>query len=600
MPAFLNLAAYKFTRLAELRPLRERLVARCREGRLKGTILLSPEGINCFVAGEPAATGELLAELRAIPGLGDLQPKISESDAQPFSRMLVRIKREIIAFGVEGIDPAARPAPKVAPRALKAWLDEGRPVTLLDTRNDYEVRLGTFRGARALGIDHFRDFPAAAKRLPGALKDQPVVMFCTGGIRCEKAGPFLEREGFRNVFQLEGGILKYFEECGGAHYDGECFVFDRRVGVDPALRETASALCFRCQSPLTPEEQRDPRYEVHVSCPHCHRSPAEKRAGKIASRHEAIRRATSPLPGSAPRDNFRPIQVPPGFDGASLLETLTGIFRHVPAAEWRARGEAGRLLDERRHPLAADHRVRGGERYLLLEPRQVEPDVAVDIAILHEDEAILVLQKPAPLPMHPAGRYHRNTLQSILNAVYAPQNPRPAHRLDANTTGVLVCARTRHFAARLQPQFEAGTVEKVYLARIQGSPAGDAFICDAAIGDEPHLAGARKIDLAAGRPARTAFAVLGRFPDGTALVEARPLTGRTNQIRLHLQHLGWPVAGDRTYLPGGRPGPSQTLRPGEPPLCLHARRLAFDHPVTGERLAFEASAPPWAELPNTR
>ena len=185
--------------------------------------------------------------------------------------MLVKIKKEIIAFGVEGIDPSRQSTPSIAPKELKHWLDEGRPVTLLDTRNDYEVKLGTFHGARPAGIDHFRNFPDAVRKLPSAMKDEPIVMFCTGGIRCEKAGPFMQKEGFQNVFQLEGGILKYFEECGGDHWDGECFVFDRRVGLDPKLNETGSVLCFACQMPLTLEDQADPRYVPDVSCPHCFR-----------------------------------------------------------------------------------------------------------------------------------------------------------------------------------------------------------------------------------------------------------------------------------------------------------------------------------------
>jgi UPF0176 protein len=269
MPAFLNISVYKFAPLEGLPALRERLLALCTGGALKGTILLSPEGINLFVAGTRPSVAALLAALRAVPGLEDLAPKESESAEQPFNRMLVKIKKEIIAFGVAGIDPARRPTAKLPARTLKQWLDEGRPVTLLDTRNDYEVRMGSFRGARPAGIDHFRDFPEAVKRLPETLKTQPIVMFCTGGIRCEKAGPYLEQAGFLDVHQLDGGILKYFEECGGAHYEGECFVFDRRVGVDPALRETKSVMCFACQMPLTEAEQRDPQYVPDKSCPHC-------------------------------------------------------------------------------------------------------------------------------------------------------------------------------------------------------------------------------------------------------------------------------------------------------------------------------------------
>jgi predicted sulfurtransferase len=132
------------------------------------------------------------------------------------------------------------------------------------------VKLGTFKGATTLPIRHFRKFPEIIARLPEEMKTKPVVSFCTGGIRCEKAAPYLEMAGFREVLQLEGGILKYFEECGGAHYEGECFVFDQRVGVDPALQETGSQLCFACQEPLRPEELLDPRYVYEVSCPYCY------------------------------------------------------------------------------------------------------------------------------------------------------------------------------------------------------------------------------------------------------------------------------------------------------------------------------------------
>lgn len=270
----LNIAAYKFAELQGLQELREQLKSHCREAALKGSILLSPEGINLFIAGETASVESLLSLLRSIPGLEGLGEKRSFSEEQPFNRMLVKIKQEIIAFGVEGINPARHTSPRISAKELKQWIDEGREFTLLDTRNTYEVKLGTFDGATTLPIRHFRKFPEAVRNLPEALKERPVVSFCTGGIRCEKAAPFLETEGFRHVLQLEGGILKYFEECGGAHWKGECFVFDKRVGVDPALQETGSQLCFACQEPLTVEELQDPRYEYEVSCPHCFGEPA--------------------------------------------------------------------------------------------------------------------------------------------------------------------------------------------------------------------------------------------------------------------------------------------------------------------------------------
>ena len=236
-----NIAAYKFAPLDELAQRREVLRELTRRLGLKGTILLSPEGINFFLAGARSAVDEFVAVLQTDPQIGPLEIKESYTERQPFGRMLVKIKREIIAFGVEGIDPARRTSPKLPARQLKQWLDEGRPVTLLDVRNDYEIALGTFANAEPIGVDHFRDFPQAVDGLPDDRKEETVVMFCTGGIRCEKAGPYMERAGFKSVFQLEGGILKYFEECGSAHYTGECFVFDDRVAVDGALQPTDAA-----------------------------------------------------------------------------------------------------------------------------------------------------------------------------------------------------------------------------------------------------------------------------------------------------------------------------------------------------------------------
>jgi UPF0176 protein len=253
------------------------------------------------------------------------------------------------------------------------------------------------------------------------------------------------------------------------------------------------------------------------------------------------------------------------------------------------------LSDEKRERVAWNQIVRAGERYLHVLPQTREPEVSTDIRILHEDEAIIVLNKPAPLPMHPCGRFNRNTLQNILHNVYAPQSPRPAHRLDANTTGLVVMSRTRHFAGQLQPQFARGEVEKVYLVRVQGSPAWDQYTCELPISDAPGETGTREVDAANGLESRTEFAVRQRFEDGTTLLEARPLTGRTNQIRVHLWELGFPVCGDAVYLPNRQRGDTQTLSLKAEPLCLHAWRLAFTHPLTKERVTFETELPVWSE-----
>ena len=593
MHPIVNIAAYRFLPLSDLRPLRARLQRQCKDWDLKGTILLSPEGINLFVAGTRENIEQLLAELRSLPGLETLEVKVSETDHQPFRRMLVRIKKEIIAFGVDGIDPARRTSPKLAPRELKRWLDEGRPITLLDTRNDYEVKLGTFRNALPIGIDHFREFPDAVGKLAPELKQQPIVMFCTGGIRCEKAGPFMEREGFENVFQLDGGILKYFEECGGEHYDGECFVFDGRVGVDASLQETDSSQCFNCQSPLTKADQQHEHYVAGQSCPYCFKTEAEQMAARIARRHEQIRQLARSLPGRQPEDRFKPVNVPAQCDGKTLLEALCRVAPHLPAEAWQQRCDEGRVLNEAGQPALASQTVRAGERYRHRLSSVIEPDVNMHVEILHEDEALIVLNKPAPLPVHAGGRFHLNTLQHVLDSVYYPQKPRHSHRLDANTTGVLVVTRTRHFAGLVQPQFASGEVEKIYLARVQGHPASDEFICDAPISENPGELGSRIVDPTSGLEARTEFRVLERFADGTSLLEARPLTGRTNQIRVHLWHLGFPVCGDPAYRPGGMLGDSQTLAITAPPLCLHASRITLRHPVTRERVQFTAPMPDW-------
>lgn len=595
MPAVTNIAAYKFAVLGELKPLREELTAFCRRRVLKGTILLSTEGINLFVAGSAESVDALLARLRDVPGLEDLTPKFSESTHQPFTRMLVRIKKEIIAFGVEGIEPARRTSPKLAPTELKRWLDEGRPVTLLDTRNDYEVKLGTFRGAHVLDIDHFREFPKAVAELSEAMKREPIVMFCTGGIRCEKAGPFMEREGFENVFQLDGGILKYFEDCGGAHYDGECFVFDQRVGVDPALRESESTQCYVCQTPLTPMDQRDARYIAGRSCPYCHRPPIEELGAVLARRQEMLLQISNPLPGSAPYENRRPVRIPKNFDGRKLIEFLTTAFPHLAVEVWQDRCDAGRFLNADETAAHTEQTVRAGERYLHLTPGEIEPPVNPAITLMYEDEAIVVLDKAAPLPVHPSGRFNHNTLVGFLNAIYAPERPRPAHRLDANTTGVMVCARTRHYARLLQPQFEAGEVEKRYLARVIGHPAENASVCNAPISAGPGPHGTREPDASEdGLPAETRFHVLRRDSDGTALLDVRPLTGRTNQIRVHLWSLGLPIVGDPAYLPNAELGAAMTLLPHDPPMCLHAAEIKFRHPASGDAITFEAPAPAWA------
>lgn len=594
-PVIFNISGYLFANLDNLKHWREHLLAACKSHHLKGTILLSTEGINLFLAGAREDIDALIAVVRSIPGLEKFQAKFSESDHQPFNRMLVRIKKEIIAFGVEAVNPANYTSRHLPAATLKQWLDEGRPITLLDTRNDYEVKLGTFRNAVTIQVDTFREFPAAVARLPEDLKKQPIVTFCTGGIRCEKAAPYMEMQGFENIFQLDGGILKYFEEVGGAHYDGECFVFDHRVGLDPSLRETNSTICFHCQAPLEDEEQQDPRYVEGISCPYCFKSDEEKMGEVLAKRHEALRLVVNPMPGSVPCENIRPLFVKQDFDGWTLEALLLKLFPQISAEEWQQRLAAGRFTHQHGQVVDGSQIVRAGERYEQRMSLSAEPEVNGDIRFLYEDTQLIVVKKPAPLPMHPCGRFHRNTLQHIINQVIHPA-PRPLHRLDANTAGLVLYARSSPLCAKMQQQFLRGTLEKTYLVRVQGSPTWDEHRCELPLSDEPGIAGSRSVVESDGLPCRTDFRVIHRYDDDSTLLEASLFTGRTNQIRVHLWHLGHPVCGDRTYVPKHQIAATQTLDPDTAPMCLHAWKISCDHPLTGQRLHFTDDRPAWAAV----
>jgi UPF0176 protein len=271
---YLNVSAYKFVELGSLESLRADLRERCVAAGLKGTVLLSPEGINLFLAGVEAGLRGVLAWLAADARFADLPVKESWSAEQPFNRMLVKIKREIITMKKPQIRPMQERAPHVDAATLKRWLDAGhddtgREIALLDTRNAFEVEVGGFTEAIDPKITAFSEFPEKVAQLAPQLEGKTVVTFCTGGIRCEKAVLYMQGQGFENVYQLDGGILRYFEEVGGAHYSGNCFVFDRRVALTPELEESGYAECFNCRAVVSPMQRRSKHYVVGVSCPAC-------------------------------------------------------------------------------------------------------------------------------------------------------------------------------------------------------------------------------------------------------------------------------------------------------------------------------------------
>ena len=236
-----NIAAYHFVTVNDPDALAARLGARAESGGLGGTILVAPEGINLFLAGETAAIGDFVDTLRHDARFAEMVVKASVSTDVPFSRLKVKVKPEIISFRQSDAAPEGGRAPTVSPTALARWIgqgadDNGRRLILLDTRNREEVEYGTFADAMLLPIDNFTELPDAVLARREAFADATVVSFCTGGIRCEKAALWMRQDGMDNVMQLEGGILRYFEQVGGQGYQGRCFVFDERLALDPALQ----------------------------------------------------------------------------------------------------------------------------------------------------------------------------------------------------------------------------------------------------------------------------------------------------------------------------------------------------------------------------
>jgi len=272
--SYVNIAAYKFVTFDNTEEMRPQYQALCKELELKGTILLTPEGINMFLSGRRACIDRFLAWLRSDARFTDIEVKESLSEEQSHKRMLVKIKKEIITMRMPLIKPELGRAPAVAPATLKRWLDQGhddagKPVVMVDTRNAFEVDVGTFNNTIDYRIDKFTEFPEVIAAHKDELADKTVVTFCTGGIRCEKAAIHMQNIGYQNVYQLEGGILKYFEDVGGAHYTGDCFVFDYRTALNPKLEPTVTVQCFACRAVVTPREQLSPQYVYEVSCPHC-------------------------------------------------------------------------------------------------------------------------------------------------------------------------------------------------------------------------------------------------------------------------------------------------------------------------------------------
>lgn len=274
---FLVAALYHFVSVPRFSELRAPLQALCEDNGVRGTLLLAHEGINGTVAGPPAGIRTVLSFLRSQPEFAGLEHKESQASDMPFLRMKVRLKKEIVTMGVEDIDPTRSVGTYVAPEDWNALISDPDTI-LVDTRNDYETAIGMFKGAVDPNTKTFREFPDWVRNNTGLHNKPKIAMYCTGGIRCEKATAFMKEQGFDEVYHLKGGILKYLEEVPAEEslWEGACFVFDERVSVMHGLEEGEHKLCRACRHPLTAEEVTSPLYEAGVSCPHCHGERSEE------------------------------------------------------------------------------------------------------------------------------------------------------------------------------------------------------------------------------------------------------------------------------------------------------------------------------------
>ncbi len=263
-------ALYKFVHLEDFEALQPNFLQFCLDHGIKGTILLAEEGINGTVAGSREAIDALLAFLQSDPRLADLEHKESFADEEPFLRTKVKLKKEIVTLGQPGVSPIHGAGTRVEPEDWNAIISDP-DVVLIDTRNTYEVEIGTFRNALSPDTTNFREFPAYVQQHLDPNKHKKVAMFCTGGIRCEKASAYMLDQGFDEVYQLNGGILKYLEQVDkdDSLWEGECFVFDSRVSVDHDLEEGNYEQCFACRHPISDEDMQSEHYQKGVSCPHC-------------------------------------------------------------------------------------------------------------------------------------------------------------------------------------------------------------------------------------------------------------------------------------------------------------------------------------------
>lgn len=288
-------ALYQFALFEDCQALRLELLATCRAHAIKGTLILAREGINGTIAGSDTGIAAVMAHIRSLPGCAEIEVKFSRAASMPFHRLKIRLKQEIVTMGQPDIDPRLKVGRYIRPQDWNNLISDPETI-LIDTRNDYEVEIGTFKGAINPQTGNFREFPAWFRAARGRLLEQgktpKVAMFCTGGIRCEKSTSFLIAEGVEEVYHLQGGILKYLEMIPQEQslWEGECFVFDQRVSVGHGLALGHYGLCHACRRPVSAADQQSPLFEAGVSCPACHdeRSEAQRASYRERQRQEQL------------------------------------------------------------------------------------------------------------------------------------------------------------------------------------------------------------------------------------------------------------------------------------------------------------------------
>lgn len=285
-------ALYKFVSLPDFAEKQEPLLSFCQANDIKGTILLAPEGINGTIAGSRQAIDSVLSFLRTDKRLADLEHKESHTESPPFERMKVRLKKEIVTIGLSEVNPNEQVGTYVDPKDWNTLLNDPE-VTVIDTRNDYEVSIGTFQKAQNPNTKSFREFPEYVVHQLDPKKHKKVALFCTGGIRCEKASSFMLSQGFQEVYHLKGGILKYLEEVPESEslWEGECFVFDERIAVRHGLEPGTYDLCASCGHPISESDKTSPQYEEGISCPYCFETLSEEKKSRQQEKQRQLESA---------------------------------------------------------------------------------------------------------------------------------------------------------------------------------------------------------------------------------------------------------------------------------------------------------------------